>query len=327
MEKDPSDTVVVITGASSGIGRATAQLFAGAGASVVLAARSKETLEEVAIECSRVGGTALVVPTDVRSEDEVRELARRAIEHFGHIDVWVNNAAVSLFGRTEDVPYEAYRQVIETNLFGSIHGARAALPGFRAQGHGVLINVGSVAGIFGQPYTSAYCVTKFGVRGLGESLRQELMDAPNIHVCTVMPATVDTPIFQQAANYTGRAVQPIPPVIDPYRVAHTIVELVGRPQREVIVGWAGRMMAAQHAIAPGRAERRMAKTVEEKHLTDRPAPLSPGNLFSPVPEQNHVSGGWSRDGSPGRRERIPAALALSMPALGLAAAVLLLLRR
>ncbi|EYF06897.1 SDR family oxidoreductase [Chondromyces apiculatus] len=330
MQEKTSDRVVVITGASSGIGRAAAQLFAATGASVVLAARGREKLEEVADEVRRAGGVPLVVPTDVRSEDEVKALARSALKQFGRIDVWVNNAAVSLFARTEDAPYEAYKQVIETNLFGCIHGARAVIPCFRGQGYGVLINVGSVAGIYGQAYTSAYCVTKFGIRGLGESLRQELLDTPDIHVCTLMPATIDTPIFQHAANYTGRAVQPMPPVIDTYRVAHAMVSLAERPRRELIIGWAAKLLAVQHKFAPGMTERQIARMVEDKHLQERPAPLSPGNLFQSMPELSGVSGGWKHDGTQGRRKRLPAAMAVAVPtaaAVAAMAAVVLFLRR
>jgi len=318
--------IVVVTGASSGIGRAAAQLFAARGAAVVLAARRLPALEEVALECESAGGRALVVPTDVRDEEAMRELARRAIEAFGRIDVWVNNAAVSLFARTEEAPYEAYRQVIETNLFGYIHGARAALPYFREQGHGVLINNASIAGIIGQPYTSAYCVTKFGIRGLGESLRQELLDAPDIHVCTLMPAVIDTPIFQHAANYTGRAVQPMPPVISADRVARAIVGLALRPRRELIVGMSGKMIAAQHWLAPGMSERQMARRVDQKHFQDRPAPPTPGNLFEPMPQWNSVSGGWKSNGSGRGRKLAAAGLAIGLPVAAAAATVLLLRR-
>ncbi len=140
MPRKVGDAVVVITGASSGIGRATALAFARRGATVVVAARREQALRGVATECEQLGGRALAVPTDVTDEAAVRSLARRAVESFGRVDVWVNNAAVGLFGRFEDTPLEAYRRVIETNLFGYIYGARAALPIFREQGSGVLIN-------------------------------------------------------------------------------------------------------------------------------------------------------------------------------------------
>ncbi|HET6518579.1 MAG TPA: SDR family NAD(P)-dependent oxidoreductase, partial [Geminicoccaceae bacterium] len=120
------------------------------------------------------------------------------------IDVWVNNAAVTLFGRLEETPPEVFDRVIRTNLFGYIYGARAVVPYFREQGSGTLTNVSSIVAYAGQPYTSAYVMTKAAIRVFGECLRQELLDAPDIHVCTVLPASSDTPLFQHGANYTGR---------------------------------------------------------------------------------------------------------------------------
>src|SRR5690606_21511524 len=143
------------------------------------------------------------------------------------------------------------RRVIETNLFGYVHGARTALPYFREQGCGTLINVASAVAAAPQPYTSAYVASKFAIRGLSDCLRMELSldHVPDIHVCTVLPATVDTPLFQHAANYTGRAVQAMPPVYAAERVARAIVDLVTSPEREVFVGNAGRLMALQYQLA------------------------------------------------------------------------------
>jgi short-subunit dehydrogenase len=295
MPRPISDSVVVITGASSGIGRATALAFAERGAVVVLAARREGPLHELASECERAGGRALAMPLDVTDEGAVQELARRAIETFGRIDVWVNNAAVTLFGRFEETPPEAYRRVIETNLFGYIYGARAALPVFREQGSGMLVNVSSIVSKVAQPYTSAYGLTKAAIRSLGMSLREELMldGQHDIHVCTVMPATIDTPFFQQAANYTGRAVKAMPPVYPAEEVAHTILSLAEKPQHEVFVGRSARMLSAQHTLAPTMAERMMAMMVDKQHLYgDRPADPTPGNLFEPMPQYASISGGW-----------------------------------
>ncbi|GIV96010.1 MAG: short-chain dehydrogenase [Herpetosiphonaceae bacterium] len=295
MKRRIEGSVVVITGASSGIGRATAHAFARRGANLVLAARSEGPLREAADECGRLGAQTLVVPIDVTNEDAVRELARRAVERFGRIDVWVNDAAVTLFSRFGEEPPEVYRRVIETNLFGSIYGARAALRQFREQGSGVLINLSSVVASISQPYTSAYDITKHGIRALSESLRQELYleGAKHIHICTVLPATVDTPLFQHGANYTGWAARPIPPVYSPEKVAEEIVDLVKSPQREVFVGGAGRMVSLMRRVAPRTAERMMARQVQRKHFDqqthiDRTA----GNLFDPMPQIDAVTGGW-----------------------------------
>ena len=222
MSRKPAESVIVITGASSGIGRATALHLAGKGASLVLTARRGEALIALAEQCERLGGRVLALPADVTDREAVERVARGAIERFGRIDMWVNNAAVTMFGRLEEAPYEAYRRVIETNLFGYIHGARAVVPYFREQGAGVLVNVASVVGKVGEPYLSAYVASKFGIVGFSESLRMELRDAENVHVCLVLPASIDTPLFQQGANYMGRSPKPVEPVYRPERVAATI---------------------------------------------------------------------------------------------------------
>jgi len=271
MPRPIKDSVIVITGASSGIGRTTALEFAKRGATLLLAARREFALQEVATQCNRLGGQALAVPTNVTDEEAVQALARRAVETFGRLDVWVNNAAVTLFARFEEAPSEVFRQVLETNVFGYVHGARAALPYFREQGSGILINVDSVVGTAPQPYTSAYVMSKFAIRGLAGCLRMELnLDkAPDIHVCTVMPATIDTPLFNQAANYTGRATKALNPVY-----------------------------SAQNTLTPELYEQTMAQQVDQDHLQDKPAPATNGNLFEPMPEYTSISGGWQHTGEP-----------------------------
>lgn len=295
MPRPISSSVVVITGASSGIGRATALMFAQQGATVVVGARRAQALDEVVSACERAGARALAVPTDVTDEAAVQQLARRAVETFGRIDVWVNNAAVTLFGRFEETPAADYRQIIETNVFGYIYGARAALPIFREQGSGVLINVSSMVAKLAQPYTSAYSLSKAAIRNLSMSLREELLldGRHDIHVCTVMPATIDTPFFQQAANYTGRAVKAMPPVYSTTEVAGTILKLSQKPTSEVMVGRSARMISAQHTVSPSMGERAMAQMVDKQHLyQDRRAEPNSGNLFEPMPQFSSVSGGW-----------------------------------
>jgi NAD(P)-dependent dehydrogenase (short-subunit alcohol dehydrogenase family) len=303
MGEDLKDAVVVITGSSSGIGRAAALAFADRGAAVVLAARRRAALEEVAEECEARGGQALVVPTDVSDERAVEILAQRAVDTFGRIDVWVNNAAVSLFAPFEEAPPEVFRRVIETNFFGYVHGARSALRCFREQGRGVLINVSSVVASMPQPYTSAYVASKYAIRGLSECIRMELAldEGGEIHVCHLMPASIDTPLFQQAANYTGRAVKALDPVIPAKRVAAAIVSAARNPRAETMVGGVGRLAASQHALAPRLFERMGARMVHRDHFLDRPADPTEGNLFVPMPEYASVSGGWSNSNPEGGR--------------------------
>jgi short-subunit dehydrogenase len=284
MVRKLDEAVVVITGASSGIGRASALRFAEQGTAVVLAARCQAALQEVAEECQQRGGRA----------EAVQALAQQAVEHFGRVDVWVNNAAVTLFGRFEETPLEAHKRVIETNTVGYIHGARAALPHFREQGHGVLIQVSSIVAVTAQSYTSAYVMSKAAIRTLSMCLRQELIldGKHDIHVCTVLPSAIDTPVFQQAANYTGRMVRPVPPVYPADRVAQAIVRLAKHPRREVIVGNFGRLVGLASALMPGLAERITTRTIEKKHLSHEAyPPPTPGNLWEPIPEYAQVSGG------------------------------------
>jgi short-subunit dehydrogenase len=300
-----SDRVVVLTGASSGIGRAAAVGFAVSGACLVLAARRAVALDEVARECNETKGRALAVPTDVTDEKAVGELARRAVEEFGRLDVWVNNAAVSLFSRFAEAPPDEYDRVIDVNLFGCIRGVRAALPYFREQGHGVIINVASVYGKIGAPYLSGYVASKHAMVGLSESLRQELV-AEDIHVSTILPASIDTPIFQQAANYTGRAVTPMRPVYDADVVARAIVRCARRPRRERIVGGAGRLLWQQRLTSPGLLEKAQARMVRKEHFQEQPAAPSSGNVVEPDSYHTGVSGGWSSSPAPLRRNALPA---------------------
>ncbi len=289
------DSVVVITGASSGIGKATALAFARKGATVVVAARREEPLQQTARECVQLGAQALAVPTDMTNLQAVQQLADRTLEAFGRIDVWVNNQGVTLFAPFEKSPMEDYRRVIETDLFGTIHGTYVVLPIFQQQRAGTLINQGSMVFKLSEPYVSSYVVAKHGIRGLGMSLRQELAlnGSKRIHVCTVMPATIDTPFFQHAANYTGRATKALPPVYSPERVARTIVSLVRWPRREVFVGNVARMFWWQYLFAPGLTERLMGIMVDKFHLSqDKSAPPTSGNLFEPMAEGTSTSGGW-----------------------------------
>lgn len=311
MPRAIAKSVVVVTGASSGIGRATALEFARRGATVVLAARRSELLDEVANACEELGARALAVPTDVTDEEAVRVLAARAVDEFGRIDVWVNNAGVTMFAPFEEAPAAPFRRVIETNFFGYVHGARAALPVFRRQGEGVLINDASVVGRTGEPHTSAYVASKFAIRGLAETLRMETMGT-DIHVCDVLPASIDTPLFQHAANYTGRVVKPLKPVYPAEDVADAIVGLAESPQREVTVGRAGRIAAEVHDLAPNLFNRVFARMGAKGHYKRRRAEPTEGNLFEPMREGADVSGGWRR------RIRI-GATAMSLAAVGAAA--------
>jgi len=234
----------------------------------------------------------LTQSVDVRDADAVHALRIEAVKAFGGIDVWVNCAAVLLLGRFEDLPPEAFRRVIETNVLGYAHGARSAFAQFHAQGdRGTLINVGSVLGTVGEPYASAYVAAKFAIRGLTACLRQEMRPFPNIHVCAVLPAALDTPIYQRAGNYMGKAARSIVPVYDPSKAAAAIVRLVARPRRQVIVGGLGYLAAAGAKIAPGVLERLVGRLLPRLQFTDESAPASPGSVFESKGGQA-ARGGW-----------------------------------
>lgn len=291
-----SDTpVVVVTGASSGIARAAALAFAGRGYRVVPAARDGHALQEVVEACRREGGDALPVPTDVADEAAVEHLARRAHEAYGRIDVWVNAAAVIVYGEFEDIPGEVYRRVIETNLFGQINGARAVLPYFRERGSGVLVNLASVWGSVTSPYVSAYVTSKFGVRAFSECLQEALRlerGTRGIHVCTILPQSVDTPIFRHAANYTGHLAKPVPPIVDPQRVVRAILRSVDHPRRRRTVGGWGRLLEAGHAVAPGLFSRIVPSAMNLTALGRRSEEETTGNVFEPMPGWNQADGHW-----------------------------------
>jgi NAD(P)-dependent dehydrogenase (short-subunit alcohol dehydrogenase family) len=316
--------VVVITGASSGIGRTTARRFAREGAKVVLAARNAEELERLGRE---LGGdsVALAVPTDVTDDEAMNALAVRAAAHFGGIDVWVNNAAVGVYGKFENAPHDVYKHSIETNLFGYMHGAWAALPHLR-RSNGTLIDVISVQGKKAGPYASAYAASKWALRGFDESLRAELGDS-EVKVVSILPAAIDTPFFQHAANYFGRKAIPPKPINDPEVVADAILSAAKRPKREVLVGKGSRQQVAPHALSPALDEKLSPKQYEKMHFGDEATPPDAGIVQAPSARDGYAErGGWqareqAESGGPGKKA-LAAAAGAAAGAAAIAGAVI-----
>ncbi|WP_367066681.1 SDR family oxidoreductase [Oryzisolibacter sp. LB2S] len=310
----PPEPVVVITGASSGIGHATALAFAGRGARLVLAARNADTLAPVALACRAAGGQALGIPTDVTDADAVLALADKAQRHFGRIDIWVNAVGVGAVGRFDGVPLAAHRRVVEANLLGHLHGAHAALTRFRAQGSGLLVNLISLGGWLPTPYAAAYAASKFGLRGLSESLRAEVADLPRVHICDVAPTVVDTPGMSHGANYTGRRLRAPLPMVDPHAVAQAIVALADSPEPRAVtwLGLGALPGRLAHALAPQGTARALRWLSDQGLRRAAPAPVSEGNLFRP---SLHTA----IDGGHRRHMKGSAGLVALLGALGLAA--------
>jgi short-subunit dehydrogenase len=286
--------VVVIVGASSGIGRETALQLAARGASLVLAARNAEALEEVARQVVRIGGQAEVVPTDVTDWPAVRALAHRAVDRFGRIDTWVNAAAVSLYATIEQADPDEMAQVIAVDLIGQIHGVKAALPHLRDQGSGTIINVGSALSERAVPLQAAYAAAKHGVKGFTEALRMELdRERSGIAVVLIEPSSIDTPLFEHARSKTGRMPMPIAPIYAPSVAAEAIVAAAERPSRSVVVGGAGKVLILAERIDPRLVDLYMltGDRMVKGQLTDAPAPER-DNLFAPVPGLGSTTGAF-----------------------------------
>ncbi len=284
---------VLITGASSGIGRATAVELAGRGARLVLVARGRESLEEAAAEALAAGApTALVRPADVTDSEALQAVVDDAVAEFGGLDVVVHSAQVMAYGRIEDVPREVYEQVVDVSLHGTANVARTVLPVFRTQGAGHLVVVNSLLGNIATPLLGSYVTAKWGQLGLIRVLQQETRDEPGISVSAVQPGGVDTPIYFQAASWSGSTGRPPPPVYSPQRVARAVLSTLDRPRRTVQAGLLNPLITAGFRLLPGVFDVLVEPLLQRLAIAGDDVPPTEGNVFASNPAGNATEGRW-----------------------------------
>lgn len=286
------EQVVVVMGASSGIGRETAIEFASRGARVVVAARGQEGLDSLA-EAIRGFGEVTVVPADVTDPQQMHEVATKAVEQYGRLDSWVHLAAVSLYARFEETDPTEFEQVVRTNLLGQVYGAMAALPHLRRNGRGAFISVSSIEAVRALPYQSAYASAKHGVNGMLEALRVELRhERSPIQITEILPSSIDTPLFEHARTRIGVRPKGMPPVYDARLVARAIVRAAKQPTRRLVVGGGGRALASVEGIIPGVVDRFLSLAGFRGQRTRIPKSAGAAdNLRQPIDSGHSVAGG------------------------------------
>ena len=296
--KPLDEQVMVITGASSGIGLATALAAAKKGAKLVLACRSEQTMNDLVNQTIEDGGEAIFVPCDVSDQSQVENVAREAINRFGRIDTWVNNAGLAIYGRLHEVSDEDNRRLFDINFWGVVYGSLAALPHLKSNG-GALINVGSEVSEAAVPVLGMYSASKHAVKGFTDCLRIEVeeVDELPVSITLIQPTAVDTPFPQHARNYMDKEPRVPDPMIEPEKVAKAILDAAVKPTRAKRVGMMAKVNTTAAKLTPGIAEKMAAKQVKNLHYEERPR--NPDGALNRPSEANlagqtHGTGGRSR---------------------------------
>lgn len=267
--------VAVITGASSGVGRAIARAFGAEGAKVALIARGVDGLEAAAREVRERGGNALVLPLDVSDAKAVDAAARRVVDELGAIDIWVNDAMVSVFSPISEMSAEEFRRVMDVNYLGFVHGTLAALRYMRPRNEGVIIQIGSALAYRSIPLQSAYCASKAAIRGFTDSLRSELVrERSGVAVTMLQLPAVNTPQFEVVRNRLPKHPQPVPPIYQPEVIARAAIHAALQPRRETWIGWSTTEAIIGQRLIPGFLDRYLSKRAWDTQVTDR---LPPGH--------------------------------------------------
>jgi NAD(P)-dependent dehydrogenase (short-subunit alcohol dehydrogenase family) len=277
--------VVAVTGASAGVGRATARAFAARGMDVALLARGSMGLAAAAKEVEAHGVRALAIPTDVSDAEQVERAADRIEEELGPLEIWVNDAMVTVMSPIAEMTAEEFRRVTEVTYLGAVYGTQSALRRMRPRNRGVIVQVGSALAYRAIPLQSAYCASKHAMRGFTDSLRCELMhEGSGVRVTMVQMPALNTPQFEWSRLRFSRQPQPVPPIYQPEVAARAIVFAAGASRREVWVGGRNAFLMFANKLAPGVGDWYLARTGYESQFTDEPVdPDRPDNLYQPVP--------------------------------------------
>jgi NAD(P)-dependent dehydrogenase (short-subunit alcohol dehydrogenase family) len=330
-DRDEETPVIVITGASSGVGRAIAQRFGERRARVGLIARGLDGLEGARRDVERAGGEAIVLQVDVADADVVDAAAAQVIERWGRIDIWVNNAMVSVFSPIAQMTAAEYRRVTEVTYLGVVHGTCAALRYMRERDAGAIIQIGSALAYRSIPLQSAYCAAKAAVRGFTDSLRCELAhDGSHIELSMLQLPAINTPQFEVVRNKLGKHAQPVPPIYQPEVIADAVEHVVAHPAREMWIGTSAiKAIVGQRFIA-GKLDRYLAKMGYDSQTTDALPPTEGDNVDEPLPGDRGAHGSFDRQALTGSLElwfRMHRTVALTALAVGLLGVRLLGRRR